>query len=144
MGHTYALNYMHCVFSTKERQPLIAGELRRGLYGYLDGIAKGEGFDLIEAGGTIDHVHVLIQLPAAYRLADAMQKLKGGSSKWMGSQFAWQQGYGAFSVSPSKLTVVTEYIRNQEVHHRRRDFEAEFLALLRQCGVEYDARYVLG
>jgi len=142
MGHTYALNYLHCIFSTKERRPLIAD--RRALYGYLDGIARGEGFKLMEAGGTADHVHVLVELPATYRLADAMKKLKGGSSKWIGEQFAWQQGYGAFSVAPSQLGVVREYIRNQEAHHRKRDFEAEFLALLRACGVDYDPQYVVG
>lgn len=142
IGHTYALNYIHCIFSTKERQPLIAD--RRGLFGYLDGIAKGEGFALIEAGGTADHVHLLIELPATHRLAEALQKLKGASSKWMGAQFVWQQGYGAFSVSPSQVPVVREYIRNQEAHHQKRSFEAEFLALLRQCGVQYDERYVMG
>jgi REP element-mobilizing transposase RayT len=144
MGHTYASNYIHCIFSTKERKPLIAPERLPGLCDYFGGIAKGEGFTLIEAGGITDHVHLLFLLPAKYPLAEAVQKLKGGSSRWMGPEFAWQEGYGAFSVSPSQVRVVRQYIRNQEAHHQKRNFEEEFLTLLRHCGVEYDARYVFG
>jgi len=144
MGHTYTKILIHCIFSTKERRPLIPPERRSALCAYLGAIAQGEGFRLLEAGGTADHLHLLLQLPAQLPLAQAIQKLKGGSSRWMGPDFAWQQGYGALSVSPSQLPVVRRYIRNQEVHHRKRDFEHEFLALLRQSGVEYDQRYVLG
>ena len=144
MGHTYANNFIHCIFSTRERQPLIAGERLPRLCQYFNGIAKGEGFDLIEAGGTADHIHLLFLLPPKYPLAQAVQKLKGGSSHWMGPEFAWQEGYGAFSVSPSQLPVVRRYIRNQEEHHRRRGFEEEFVALLRHCGMECDARHVFG
>ena len=144
MGHTYASNFIHCIFSTKERRPLIAPDRRSCLYAYFGGIAKGEGFSLIEAGGAADHVHLLFLLPAKVPLSQAVQKLKGGSSRWMGPEFGWQQGYGAFSVSPSQVPVVRRYIRNQQMHHRRRDFEQEFLALLRHCGVEYDARHVFG
>jgi putative transposase len=144
MGHSYASNYIHCVFSTRERKPLIAAERRGGLYAYLAGIAKSEGFRLIEAGGTADQVHLLFLLPAVCPLAEAVQKLKGGSSRWMGPEFTWQEGYGAFSVSPSQVAVVQGYIRNQEEHHRKRNFEEEIVALLRHCGVTFDARYALG
>jgi REP element-mobilizing transposase RayT len=144
MAHTYASNFIHCIFSTKDRRPLIFPERMSGLYAYLGGIAKSEGFDLIVAGGTSDHVHLLFMLPASYTLAHAVQKLKGSSSRWMGSQFSWQEGYGAFSVSPSQMPVLKRYIRNQSLHHRKRSFEDEFLALLRNCGVEFDPRYVFG
>ena len=144
MGHTYASNYIHCIFSTNERQPLIAADRLPGLCNYFGGIAKGEGFTLIEAGGAADHVHLLFSLPAKVPLAQAVQKLKGGSSHWMGPEFAWQEGYGAFSVSPSQVPVVRRYIRNQEMHHRKRNFEQEFLALLQHSGVEYDAQQVFG
>jgi REP element-mobilizing transposase RayT len=144
MAHTYANNFIHCIFSTKDRKPLIVPERRSALYDYFGGIAKGEGFSLIEAGGTANHVHLLFLLPPKYPLAQAVQKLKGGSSHWMGPDFEWQQGYGAFSVSPSQIPAVKRYIQNQEIHHRKRDFEGELLSLLRKCGVDYDAQYVFG
>src|ERR1700684_3690563 len=120
MAHTYASNFIHCIFSTKDRRALIPVGRTEELYAYLDGIARGEGFDLMAAGGTTNHVHLLIALPATCALARAVQKLKGSSSKWMGEGFSWQEGYGAFSVSSSQLEVVKSYIRNQEQHHRRR------------------------
>jgi REP element-mobilizing transposase RayT len=144
MAHTYACNFIHCVFSTKERRSLIPAARAAELYAYLGGIARGEGFSLIAAGGTANHVHLLFDLPAPSPLAHAVQKLKGSSSHWMGKGFSWQEGYGAFSVSPSQIEVVKEYIQNQEEHHRKRDFEQEFVALLRNCGIVYDERYVFG
>lgn len=142
MAHTYASNFIHCIFSTKERKPLLTAERMADLFAYLGGIAKGEGFDLICAGGMPNHVHLLIVLPPRVALAAAVQKLKGSSSRWMGPGFSWQEGYGAFSVGPSQVPVVKRYISNQEQHHRKRSFEDEFIALLRNCGVEYDAHYI--
>jgi putative transposase len=144
MAHTYASNFIHCIFSAKDRRPLIPADRKSELYAYLGGIAHGEGFPLIAAGGTDNHIHLLFLLPASTSLAQAVQKLKGSSSRWMGKRFSWQEGYGAFSVSPSQIQAVTEYIRAQEQHHRRRSFEQEFVALLRNCGIEYDERYVFG
>ena len=144
MPHTYANNIVHCVFSTKDRRPLIPAERTAELYAYLGGIARGEGFLLIAAGGTENHIHLLFTLPPACTLANAVQKLKGSSSRWMGHGFSWQEGYGAFSVSSSQVPVVEKYIRSQEEHHRKRSFEEEFVALLRNCGIEYDERYVFG
>ena len=114
------------------------------LYAYLGGIARGEGLTLVAGGGTENHVHLLFILPATCSLAVAVQKLKGSSSHWMGKGFSWQEGYGAFSVSPSQVCAVKEYIRRQEQHHRKRRFEEEFTALLRRCGIEYDERFVYG
>ncbi len=144
MAHTYASNFIHCIFSTKDRRPLIPADRMAGLYAYLGGIARSEGFTLVAAGGTANHLHLLFILPAPYPLAAAVQKLKGSSSRWMGKGFSWQEGYGAFSVSPSQAPVVKKYISNQEQHHRKRSFEDEFTALLRNCGIEYDERYVFG
>lgn len=144
MSHTYTSNFIHCIFSTKDRKPLISTERMPELFAYLSGIAKGEGFALITAGGTANHLHLLISLPATHSLAGAIQKLKGSSSRWLGEDFAWQEGYGAFSVSPSQISVVKTYIRNQEEHHRKRSFEEEFTTLLKSCGVEYDPHYVFG
>jgi REP element-mobilizing transposase RayT len=144
MAHPYASVFIHCVFSTKERRALIPAARIGELLAYLGGIARGEGFDLLAAGGTANHIHLLFGLPASCPLARAVQKLKGSSSRWMGYGFSWQEGYGAFSVSPSQVSVVKRYIHNQEEHHRKRNFEAEFVALLRNCGIEYDERYVFG
>jgi REP element-mobilizing transposase RayT len=144
MPHTYTSNFIHCVFSTKDRRPLIPAARTAELYAYLGGIARGEGFLLVAAGGTANHLHLLFVLPATCPLAHAVQKLKGSSSHWMGKGFAWQEGYGAFSVSPSQVDVVKGYIENQEEHHRKRDFEQEFVALLRNCGIEYDVRSAFG
>jgi REP element-mobilizing transposase RayT len=144
MAHTYSSNFVHCVFSTKDRRCLIPATRSAELYAYLGGIARGEGFPLIAAGGTANHVHLLFVLPATYSLAQAVQKLKGSSSRWMGRGFSWQEGYGAFSVSASQVPVVKKYIENQEEHHRKRNFEEEFVALLRNCGIQYDERYVFG
>ncbi len=114
------------------------------LYAYLGGIARGEGFSLAAAGGTANHVHLLFALPADTTLAHAVQKLKRSSSRWMGREFVWQEGYGAFSVSSSQVEAVKGYIQNQMEHHRKRSFEDEFVVLLRSCGIEYDERYVFG
>jgi putative transposase len=144
MAHTYANNFIHCIFSTKDWRSLIPATRLAGLYAYLGGIAHGEGFSLLAAGGTTNHVHLLFVLPAQQSLAHAVQKLKGSSSRWMGRQFFWQEGYGAFSVSPSQVAAVKKYIQNQEQHHRKQDFEQEFTALLRHCGIAFDERFVLG
>jgi putative transposase len=144
MAHTYASNFIHCIFSTKERRPALPLERLADFYAYLGGIARSEGFTLVSAGGTANHVHLLIALPATGRLATAVQKLKGSSSRWLGKGFAWQEGYGAFSVSPSQVEMVKKYIANQETHHRKRSFEEEFVGMLRKCGVDYDPRFVFG
>ncbi len=144
MPHAYAANFIHCVFSTKDRRSLIPSTRTAELYAYLGGIARGEGFSLIATGGTDNHIHLLLVLPASISLACAVQKLKGSSSRWMGRDFSWQEGYGAFSVSPSQIETVKEYIRNQQRHHLKRSFEQEFVAFLRNCGIGYDEHYMFG
>ena len=109
--------------------------------------ARAKNIPLIIAGGTPNHVHLLIALPAATCLAKAVQDLKGNSSRWMnqqGSAFAWQEGYGAFSVSASNKQAVTDYIAEQPRHHEKRSFEQEFTAMLRHSGVAYDPRFIFG
>jgi REP element-mobilizing transposase RayT len=139
---------MHCVFSTKDRRPLITPELAERLYPYLGGIARENKMKLIAIGGMPDHIHLLLSLPATMSVSKAMQLLKGNSSKWIHEKFPehrrfeWQRGYGAFSISASHKGITIEYINKQPEHHRRRDFKAEFLAFLRKNSVEYDERYV--
>lgn len=142
MSHTHAANFVHCVFSTKNRCDLIPDEWQERLYAYSIGIADNLGFKILAAGGTSNHLHLLIALPTSLTLAEVVQKLKSNSSRWLaenGIKFEWQKGYGAFSVSPSLLTMVQAYIRNQTEHHRNRSFEEEFRALLDKSGIVYDA-----
>jgi len=147
MSHTYCTNLVHCVFSTKGRADLIPDSVRERLYAYLFGIAKNVGIEILALGGTANHVHVLMAVPAKDCVSDVVRDLKANSSRWMsenGPPFSWQQGFGAFSVSPSQAPTVKQYIRDQIEHHRKRNFEEEFLLLLKKSGVEYDPQYVFG
>lgn len=147
MSHTYVSALYHCVFSTKERRGLIPPARQPDVWSYLGGIARKNGFKLLAAGGTDNHVHLLISLPAVLPLAKAIQLLKGGSSKWMndsGARFGWQEGYAAFSVGISQVNATVSYINSQAEHHHKRGFEEEFLAFLNKHGIAYDAKYVWG
>ncbi|MDX6497027.1 MAG: REP-associated tyrosine transposase [Blastocatellia bacterium] len=148
MPHSYVSNLVHYVFSTKERFPFIDQELESPLWPYIGGIARMNGMKALAVGGTTDHVHTLLSLPATLSVAKAIQLIKGGSSKWIHDQFPryrkfqWQDGYGAFSVSASQIKSVIRYIGNQKVHHRKKTFEEEFLEFLDRYSVAYDRRYV--
>jgi putative transposase len=145
---SYISSYFHCIFSTKERRRLIVPELRDRLWPFLGGIARQNKMKAIEIGGVEDHVHILLSLPSTMAISKALQLIKGGSSKWVHETFsehrlfAWQQEYGAFSVSMSQLDKTIEYITGQEAHHRNMTFQEEFLALLKKHRIEYDERYL--
>lgn len=147
MSHTYAQNVVHVVFSSKGREKIIHQELRTRLWDYAKGICRNLGVYVHCIGGTEDHIHLLIQVPPVLTLSKAVATIKANSSRWAsneGVKFAWQQGYGAFSVSASAIPEVARYIENQEVHHKKMDFEAEFVALLKKHGIEFDAKYLFG
>jgi len=147
MAHTFPNVLVHCVFSTKNRQNTIPDELREKLSMYFVGIGKGHDIPVLCAGGTANHAHILIALPASMPLAKALQVLKANSSRWLGEHgfdFAWQQGYGAFSVSPSNVEAVRWYIKHQPEHHAKYSFEDEFVRLLRKCDIAYDPQIVFG
>jgi REP element-mobilizing transposase RayT len=111
------------------------------------GSAKKNGIFVHAVGGADDHIHFLIQIPPQLSLAKAVLAIKSNSSRWaneQGREFAWQQGYAAFSVSASRVPAVIRYIETQEAHHRRMNFEAELIALLKKHGVEFDPRFVFG
>jgi len=135
---SYISSYFHCVFSTKERRRLIEPELRDRLWPFLGGIARQNKMKAIEIGGVEDHVHILLSLPPTMAVSKALQLIKGGSSKWIHETFpehrlfAWQEEYGAFSVSVSQLDKTIEYIKRQEAHHRKITFQEEFLTLLKK------------
>lgn len=146
MAHTYTELLAHIIFSTKERQPLINTELKPRLHAYMHGIVKDIGGKALIIGGIADHVHLLINLPTTVTLADALRTIKSNSSKWTHEEghkdFAWQSGYGAFSVSRSNVETVYKYIANQEEHHRRMTFQEEYVMFLQKHGIEYDERYL--
>jgi putative transposase len=148
LGVSYVSSYFHCVFSTKERWPIITPSLREGLWPFLGGIARENGMKAIEIGGVQDHVHILLSLPSTMAISKAMQLIKGGSSKWVHDTFPehqlfnWQVKYGAFTVSVSLLDKTIVYIRNQEKHHRKVSFQEEFLTLLAKHRIAFDERYL--
>ena len=145
MSHSYSSALLHAVFSTKDRQATIDDPEK--LWAYIIGIEKNLGIHPIATGGTDNHVHLLLALPGTINFSAVIQKIKANSSRWMKGRvhgFAWQEGFGVFSVSPSHVQAVTRYIRNQEQHHRERNFEDEFISMLEKAGIEYDRRYVFG
>ena len=150
MANSYICCHVHYIFSTKNRENLISPELESRLYEYIGGIAKENGMRTLALGGTENHVHILLSLCATVTIAKAAQLIKGGSSFWIHetygdlNHFAWQEGYGAFAVSPSLLNKTIEYIQNQKEHHRVKTFEEEYMSFLEKYGVDYDKAYVFG
>ena len=139
MKHTHVSVRIHCVFGTKDRQPVIAEEFQPRLWQFLGGIARRLEMKAIAVGGTRDHVHILLLLPPTIPLAEAVQKLKANSSRWMreqtGKRFEWQEGYAAFSVSISHTDATVAYILNQRAHHARRGFGEELGRILARHGM---------
>ena len=150
MANTYTSLYYHVAFSTENRVRCINREIEQRIWAYLGGVARKQRMTALQVGGYIDHVHALILAPPSLALSQAVQFLKGESSKWMHDEFlelrdfAWQDGYGAFTVGKSNLPEVVRYIQNQREHHRKRTFQEEYLEFLKRYGIEYDERYVWG
>ena len=150
MSHTYINSVFHYVFSTKQRQNLISPELQEHHWPYMGGIAAKNAMKALIVGGTENHIHLLLSLPATLSVAKAIQLIKGGSSKWIHDTFpkhqtfAWQEGYGAFSVSVSHIRNTLTYIQHQQEHHRKTTFEEEFLQFLQKHNIDYDERYIWG
>ena len=148
MSQSLAYNYLHITFSTRKRELLIKDSIKEELFNYLGGICKQMECNPIRVGGHKDHVHILCLLSKKIALVSLMEELKKSSSKWIKSKgdnftnFYWQTGYGAFSVSPKQTDIVVEYINNQETHHKKTTFQEEYRAFLKEYGVEYDERYV--
>src|SRR5271165_6386211 len=151
-ANTFCSLNIHCIFSTKERVPMLNPELRERLWPFLGGIAKQNGIKPRCIGGVADHVHLLLSLPTTVPIAKAIQLklIKAGSSAWIHQtfrqldNFSWQQGYGAFSVSVSQLPETIHYIQNQVEHHRTRTFQQEYVAFLKRHELSFDDKYSLG
>ena len=149
MPQSLAQVYLHVVFSTKNRQSFLTNaDLREEMHTYLAGTCNDLESPAIEVGGVADHVHILCRFTRKLSIAEFVRELKRESSKWVKtksarlSDFHWQLGYGAFSVSPAHLAALQKYIREQEQHHKTESFQDEFRRLLRKYGIEYDERYV--
>jgi REP element-mobilizing transposase RayT len=148
MGHTYTSLLTHVIFSTKDRAPSLEADIREEIEKYVCGVARNLGARTLAINSVADHAHMLIQMPATTSVADIVSRLKSNSSRFVHakwprqSKFAWQQGYGAFSVSRSGVDDVVRYIATQEEHHRKRTFQEEYLEFLERYEIGYDERYV--
>jgi len=148
MGQSIVKNYIHLVFSTKNRQPLIQEPVEQELHSYLAGICKNLDCQPLKVGGYTDHIHILCMHSKKIALVNLLEELKSTSSKWMKTKgenyrnFYWQDGYGSFSVNPTEVEKVIQYIENQKEHHHVKTFQDEYRAFLKKYKVEYDERYV--
>ena len=141
--------YLHIVFSTKDRKPFLTDkDFRDATHAYLAGICKNQDCPALIVGGVQDHVHLLCRFGKTIAVATLVREVKRDSSKWIKieqprlGEFHWQAGYGAFSISPSHVEALKEYIRNQDEHHQRETFQDEFRRLCKKYGIEIDERYV--
>lgn len=146
MAHSFARVHLHLVFSTKNRIPLLKDrDLRTRVHRYLAGACKNLEVGPATVGGVADHVHLACRLSRTRTIAELLRDLKRESSRWLQqhiADFGWQEGYGAFSISPSHLPALKTYILEQEAHHHKESFKEEFLRLLEKYEVGYDERYV--
>ncbi|RAI85959.1 IS200/IS605 family transposase [Algoriphagus yeomjeoni] len=150
MAQSLVKNFVHIIFSTKNRQPFIKKNYEDELFKYLGGVCKAHDCTPLKVGGYLDHVHILCLLSKHMTIVNLLEEVKTDSSKWMKkrdqelSNFYWQDGYGAFSVNPSQIDTVSIYIQNQREHHVSRTFQEEYRAFLKKYKVDYDERYVWG
>ncbi len=141
--HSFVSCLIHCVWSTKERRPLLPADLQRRIWPYLGGVARENGMKVFVVGGVEDHVHILLAIPSTLSVAKSVQLLKGNSSKWVHEtfpehrSFEWQDGYGAFSIGVSGVEDTTKYIQGQVEHHRKTTFKEELETFLKKHGMEY-------
>ncbi|CAK8717736.1 IS200/IS605 family transposase [Candidatus Electrothrix laxa] len=149
MPQSLAKIYLHLIFSTKDRMPFLADKkVREETHAYLFGACRELGVPPVIVGGVADHVHLACSMPRTLRVADFVRDIKRTSSSWLKQQsegtvnFHWQSGYGVFSISPSHVDALKEYILGQEEHHRDISFQDEFRQIAQKYGIEYDERYV--
>jgi len=148
MSQTLTSLLVHVVFSTKDRVDLISPEIEPRLYAYIGGIARKSKSRLLDAGGTANHVHLLISQSKNVSLADLMEELKKRSSLWIKDQgkefskFQWQDGYGGFSIGASQIPQVKSYLAKQKRHHRKVTFQEELVEFLNKYEIPYDEKYL--
>jgi putative transposase len=150
MANTFTQIYIHYIFSTKKRKPLIQPHMEKRLFAYIGGTAREYGYTVIANGGMPDHIHTLAGIPASMNISKVVQILKSTSSKWMNDtfypnrDFRWQSGYGGFSIGQSNLQDAVRYLNNQKHHHQTISFQEEYLRFLKKYGIDYAEKYVWG
>ena len=150
MASTLVKIDIHLIFHVKSMGIRLRADDLGRIFAYVGGIIKGIGGMPIEIGGMPDHLHILTSVPQTMSLSDFVRAIKADSSKWIKTidacyeKFAWQQGYGAFSVSPSLVDKTVKYIRSQAEHHKKRTFQEEYMLFLDAYGIQYDERYAFG
>ena len=148
MAQTLVSLMVHVIFSTKNREAFITPEIEPELFAYVGGILKNHESRLLDAGGTADHIHLLVSQSKNVSLSSLMKDVKKDSSSWIktkGNQFRnfhWQDGYGAFSIGKSDIRELKRYIAGQKEHHRKRTFQEELIEFLEVYGVAYDECYL--
>ena len=148
MAQTLVSLMVHVIFSTKNREPFITPDIEPELFAYVGGILKNHESHLLDAGGTADHVHLLISQSKNVSTSSLMKDVKKDSSSWIktkGRQFRnfhWQEGYGAFSIGRSEIPVLRKYIASQKEHHRKRSFQEELIDFVDEYGIAYDERFL--
>ena len=147
MSSTYHYQVFHVVFSTRNRTPFIHSAWRDNLWAYLGGIARRQKVIALAVGGTADHAHLLIRLRPAHTMSKVIGRIKSGSSEWIHRthhlpSFAWQEGYGVFTIDRQGQPALIRYIQNQETHHRHMTFLAEYERFLQDYELPYEERYL--
>ena len=148
MANTYTQIHIQCVMAVKYRASLIQPNWKDQLQKYMTGIVQNYGHKMLAINNMPDHMHMFFGFRPNQSLADLMRIVKSESSKWINDKqftpavFNWQEGYGAFSYSRSHMAKITEYILNQEEHHRHKTFLEEYEQFLKQFEVDYDDRYI--
>ncbi len=143
----YSRLYIHMVWSTKHRHPLLTPEVKKTLFPYMGGIFRNQNAHVEIINGVIDHVHMLVRIPTSISVADVARQVKGSSSRFLNEQagtrvLQWQEKYGAFSVNPKEIGVVRNYIANQERHHHKVSFQDELKTTLDEHEIEYNEQYM--
>jgi REP element-mobilizing transposase RayT len=148
MSQSFTQVYVHIVFHTKNNVDHIYPEIEDELYAYIGGILRNCKSNVIQIGGTTDHLHILCILHKTFSLSDLAEEIKKSSSKWIKTKgdayknFYWQDGYGGFSVSASQINVVKRYIINQKEHHKKVSYLDEYKHLLDEYGIPYEDRFL--
>ncbi len=148
MPQSLVKNYVHIIFSTKHRNDFIDENIETQLFSYISSICKDFESPAIQIGGTDNHIHILCLLSRKIALMKLVQEVKAHSSKWIKTKskkyedFFWQDGYGAFSVSPNNILTVINYIKNQREHHKEFDFKTEVINYYKKYKMEYDEKYL--
>ena len=150
MANSFTALHVHVVFSTKNRERWLRPEIEEDVWRYLGGICRAHQIKAVQIGGFDDHVHLLLGLPSTLALSDVIKRIKGESSKWLSAEvqgmngFAWQDGYGAFSVGKSQIADTVRYIQDQRKHHQRATFEDEYRRFLKVHEIVSEEGYIFG